>query len=273
MSKHGMGIIYSATNSINGKVYVGKTIRSLSARKYSHEWRAKNGSALFFHRAILKYGKESFVWKVLFTSQIRMLYCWEKFYIRQLKTKVPYGYNLTDGGENPKGYVFTPEAKRRVSEGIAKAWKNPVIRDRYIRASKISAQMPEIKRKRAEATKLALHRPDVRCKHLMALRRANGSSESRRKKSKASLLVWKRKGYREKMVMIQKASQNKSHLKKLRSKLSKKMHANLEFKSRHSQACKEALARSDIRLRYLLGIKKREINNAKKRRDKLRDRT
>ena len=56
------GIIYKISNSINDKVYIGQTVRTIKKRFACHI-----GSALknefpdnYFHRAIRKYGKDCF---------------------------------------------------------------------------------------------------------------------------------------------------------------------------------------------------------------------
>ena len=56
------GRIYKITNQVNGKFYVGKTMKSLPTRFYNHCYDAINrNSTSYFHRAIRKYGKENFI--------------------------------------------------------------------------------------------------------------------------------------------------------------------------------------------------------------------
>jgi group I intron endonuclease len=56
-----LGLIYKATNKINGKSYVGLTTQTLDTRKYQHLYHATNGlSQGLFSKAILKYGEENF---------------------------------------------------------------------------------------------------------------------------------------------------------------------------------------------------------------------
>ncbi len=94
-----MGCVYLATNTINGKMYVGKTKWSISHRKYEHEHCTKRGSTLLFHRALRKYGFDVFTWSCLFRSNDDIkLFDREVFYIKLLNTKGCCGYNLTDGG-------------------------------------------------------------------------------------------------------------------------------------------------------------------------------
>jgi len=94
-----MNCIYCATNLINGKRYIGKTVNGLSDRRKRHERDARKGLKSPFHRALHKYGFDAFTWEVLFEIEDRLLNRWEKYYIKRLKTKSPHGYNLTDGGD------------------------------------------------------------------------------------------------------------------------------------------------------------------------------
>ena len=62
-----MGSIYKITNSINGKVYIGQTMRKPEDRwrqhinNYMRETSRDYNS--YFHNAIRKYGKEVFVFE------------------------------------------------------------------------------------------------------------------------------------------------------------------------------------------------------------------
>ena len=99
-------IIYKATNLINGKMYVGKTIKKLRERKSAHKHEASNcNDNRYFHKAIRKYGFENFKWEVIdYALSEEISFNMEKYYIKKLKTKAPIGYNLTDGGEGVSGY-------------------------------------------------------------------------------------------------------------------------------------------------------------------------
>lgn len=113
------GYVYVATCTVNGKQYVGKTMQWLSRRKLRHFKDAEAGSSLIFHRAIRKYGRDAFIWEaVCRSSNERHLYVFEKWFIEDLNTKSPHGYNMTDGGEGAFGFTWSPEAKKRMSERL-----------------------------------------------------------------------------------------------------------------------------------------------------------
>ena len=58
-------IVYLLTNTINGKIYVGKTKRRLCSRMADHRYFAKRGCKFPISRAISKYGWESFTVRVI----------------------------------------------------------------------------------------------------------------------------------------------------------------------------------------------------------------
>ncbi len=97
------GIIYLATNKVNGKIYVGKTAREFFVRIREHEYDARNKANTAFSRAIAKYGIEAFSFEVLETCPVEDIDERERFWISQRKCRKPHGYNLTDGGDGTIG--------------------------------------------------------------------------------------------------------------------------------------------------------------------------
>lgn len=92
--------IYVIKNKINNKVYVGQA-KDPHKRFISHLSRAKtNEDHSAIHDAINALGKENFYYEIL-EKDIENYNEREKFWIKTLQCKVPYGYNLTDGGEEP----------------------------------------------------------------------------------------------------------------------------------------------------------------------------
>jgi group I intron endonuclease len=55
-------IIYKITNKVNGKVYIGQTIRSLNTRFKEH---CKKPRCIALHSAINEYGRNSFEVSIL----------------------------------------------------------------------------------------------------------------------------------------------------------------------------------------------------------------
>ena len=103
------GVIYFIWNLVNGKRYVGQTTKPLEARMAQH----MHGD-IVVDKAIQKYGIENFRYGVIKTCATREeLNYWEKYFIVALKSKAPYGYNMTDGGDGVVGW--TDEMRKRVS--------------------------------------------------------------------------------------------------------------------------------------------------------------
>jgi group I intron endonuclease len=94
------GVIYLITNTTNGKLYVGQTIKKLERRWNLHRSTALRGrSSQALHRAIVKYGAENFIIEVLIEIPEDQLDSHEIRLIEQYDSMNPLkGYNMTPGG-------------------------------------------------------------------------------------------------------------------------------------------------------------------------------
>jgi len=110
-------IIYKITNKINGKIYIGQTIKSLNARISNHISDAlANKYNVHFHSALRKYGADNFEWGIIAEcDDIDELNRLEIYFIGWYDT-YNNGYNMTMGGEGISGWKHTEEAKRKNSE-------------------------------------------------------------------------------------------------------------------------------------------------------------
>ena len=91
--------IYLITNTITGKNYVGQTKRTIEARFKSHLREAKNQKySMYLHNSIRKYGEEHFTVIILEECSAEQVHEREKFWIKHLNTKEPFGYNEHEGG-------------------------------------------------------------------------------------------------------------------------------------------------------------------------------
>ena len=112
------GIIYCITNTVNKKKYIGQTRLGLSRRWQFHRNRAGKNSTFLLHKAIRKYGEKSFlVEQVDSADSLEHLNEKEIFYIKNLSTLSPNGYNLTRGGE---GVAASTETKLKMSTAAKK---------------------------------------------------------------------------------------------------------------------------------------------------------
>ena len=103
------GLIYIVTNSNNNKVYIGKTIQTLNSRWTKHKSDARNendGNTEIFHKAIRKYGEDTFSISVLEDNiPIKDIPEKERYYIAKYNSQAPNGYNILPGGEDSCGEV------------------------------------------------------------------------------------------------------------------------------------------------------------------------
>ena len=105
------GVVYCYTNLINGKKYIGQTIRSMHIRHIEH---CSCGSRATredypFHRAVKKYGMENFKLDILIENctDYDKLNAYETFFIKRYKTLcVEDGYNVCSGGYNSNPYTM-----------------------------------------------------------------------------------------------------------------------------------------------------------------------
>ena len=98
-------IIYKITNNVNAKSYIGQTKFSLGHRQKQHFRSLKNGSRLYIHNALRKWGKDSFSWEVLeYCKTADELNEKEKHHIELCQSYwTKNGYNLTYGGDGNGG--------------------------------------------------------------------------------------------------------------------------------------------------------------------------
>ena len=107
-----MGIIYKWTNIINGKSYIGQTAYP-EKRYYQHLLVNDNTP---FHNALRKYGVDSFTYQVLEDDiDDEKLDEREIYWINYFNTYQD-GYNLTIGGNSTRGFKFSYEQIKHLSD-------------------------------------------------------------------------------------------------------------------------------------------------------------
>ncbi len=119
------GVIYKISNSINRKLYIGKTVKKPIRYWKSHKSFCRNGYEKVLYDAMRKYGTQKFKFKIIEKIQCNTinelnaeLYKLEKMYIEKLNTKVPNGYNVTEGGEGLAGVDFSEEHRQKISDAL-----------------------------------------------------------------------------------------------------------------------------------------------------------
>ncbi len=110
-----MKCIYLRTNIINGKQYVGQA-NDFERRESEWKW-GDTYTGGIIDKAKMKYGVENFKSEILKECQTQdELNFWEQYYIKELNTKYPNGYNLTDGGGGMSGFKHSEEHNKKMSK-------------------------------------------------------------------------------------------------------------------------------------------------------------
>lgn len=113
-----MGTLYRLT-SPSGKSYIGvssKTTEARWAKHIEHALGRRDSGALY--SALRKYGINSFSVETLVIANDWEYLCeLEKRAISVMRTKAPYGYNITDGGEGTIGRAISEEQRMNISMG------------------------------------------------------------------------------------------------------------------------------------------------------------
>ena len=119
------GLIYSATNNITGKCYIGQTVKGLNNRIMGHYYDMnRNACNSKFKLALSKYKKQDWDWNSLIEVDEELLNYYEERYISLFDTH-KNGYNTSTGGESGYRGVKTSEAtkaKQRASSNKKRPW-------------------------------------------------------------------------------------------------------------------------------------------------------
>lgn len=184
---------------------------------------AKSGPTTALRRAIKKYGAYQFSIELLATTNTKEdLKELEKIFIMILRTHTTQrGYNMTWGGDGISGFLFTPELKRKVRDGIKKSFQNPEILRRHMvtfeankataeevsvamkshwaksswkekqrKAIQIGLNKPESRQRLSEARKKVWSNPKTRLQASETARRIKNTPEAKEANSKRAKIAW-----------------------------------------------------------------------------------
>ena len=139
-------VIYKITNTVNGKIYVGRTVSKLSRRWGRHVRAARKLGNTLIGRAIIKHGADAFSLKIIETVDSAEVHARETYWIRKLQATNPaVGYNLTDSSCGSSGVVGMPtreklgQVSRDYWAGIPAEERSEMLRKRVSNVPKSSA--------------------------------------------------------------------------------------------------------------------------------------
>lgn len=104
-----MGFIYKITNTVNGHMYVGKTTKTIEQRWEEHQRKAKQYPNRYLYDAMNCYGYDKFFIESIEECSDEVLDEREKYWIAQLDTIIPNGYNMTIGGDGGNTWNKNPD--------------------------------------------------------------------------------------------------------------------------------------------------------------------
>ena len=124
--------IYKCTNMNNGKTYIGFTHKVLEKRIIEHNSASKSGSNYLLHKAIRKYGINSFNWECIFESFDKnyILSEMENYFIVETNSyfETGLGYNMTFGGQGGMlGKKHTEQTKNKLKLAREKRIIEPML--------------------------------------------------------------------------------------------------------------------------------------------------
>ena len=104
--------IYKITNKVNGKVYIGQSVRPIEKRFNRHMNDAiKNKLDTHFARAIRKYGRDNFICEVIDIATNQTDLTLKEQYWIQYYDSVKLGYNETDAISKCGGNTYASKTK------------------------------------------------------------------------------------------------------------------------------------------------------------------
>lgn len=160
--------VYILTNTKNGKQYVGQTCGPVGYRWRAHVSEARRkANCPLLARAIVKYGPD--VFSVAFIDLTGSSQEWlnfvERWFIDELNTQKPNGYNLEPGGRNGKHSEETKQKIGMAHRGLKRSAQARENMSAWQRGIKRSAHHVEAIRRASTGRK---HKPETKLKQSLA---------------------------------------------------------------------------------------------------------
>jgi len=183
-------IIYIAENKINGKKYIGQTIKSLEERKRRHIYLSNYNPKTYFQKALKKYGSNNFTFKIIEECvDISQLNEREQYWIKEYNTLSPNGYNLNTGGKN---HNVSETTKKDISNTLKQYYKNHKSKSigfKHTDETKKNIKEKNTGKKRSDETKEKLRKANL------GKTLSNETKEKLRKASLGKIGYWKNKKF------------------------------------------------------------------------------
>ena len=231
------GYIYKATNTVNGKVYIGQTTRKKWEKRWKEhikEAKDKSYSSTHLQNSIRKYGEKAFSIKKIDTANNQNeLDGKEKDWIKKYNSMNPKkGYNMRDGGEGGK---LRPEVKEKIKKSMEEKWKNPEhqrkVSNGVSKAMKKKRKHPEHReniskgmkkkwkdKKYQKDQRKVRESPEFKEKHSTSMENKWKDPEYRENVSKGVEKRWKDKEYQEKQKKVRETPEFKEKMRKAAEK-------------------------------------------------------
>jgi group I intron endonuclease len=144
------GYIYAITNKVNGKQYIGSTIRPVQSRWNTHFslLRRKKHHSYKLQSAWDAYGEENFERKLLIVCERSDILRYESKLIEQASYNIaqdPSRNGIENRWENHVKALPKPKSTVSRSELSKNMWANPTVRDKLIISLKKAQQDPVTK--------------------------------------------------------------------------------------------------------------------------------
>lgn len=171
-TKERTGLIYMATNMINGKKYIGQTTTTLNKRMCCHKYSYKNikDGCKIFYSAIRKYGFDNFYWeKIEDNIPASILDSREIEYIKIKNSIKPNGYNISPGGSDLRfvndmeflnykkfGWNLSELTKKRISKsnkGLKRSEEYKKMMSKIFLSDKNPSKREDVRKKISESAK------------------------------------------------------------------------------------------------------------------------
>ena len=249
--------IYYIHFRTSNKGYVGQTI-AFERRMKEHQ--KPNSGCRYLKHAIQCHGFEDCEITIIETDlEQEDANDLETFYIRELNTLVPHGYNINEGGncapmlqetkdilaefarsrwadpefrEKQIEIMNTDEYKEKHRVNSTKMWEDPEFREKMSIISKERWATEEYRDKMSDITKDNWETLSYRQKVIYALNKTWEDPERRKRAAERTRTLWQDQEFRKKAVEGTRLACNTEEMKLVRSENAKDLWADEEFKAK-----------------------------------------